>query len=334
MSHSGHCHACVNRFKAVKFGQILNKDCYFCPAMTDKLRAYLYLHFCVFLWGFTAILGKLITLQALPLVWWRVLLCSAILWVVLPKAQIRGVSRRAFWQMLGVGALVGIHWLFFYGAIKLSNASVAVTTMATTSFFAALTEPLLLRQKIKWYELALGILILPGMALVVGNIDWSMRLGFAAGVVGALLAAIFTALNKRIIDAGPPPPLAMSFVELFGGFAVTSLALPFALGFDPALRVAPHGWDWPWMLILALVCTLLPYYLTLQAMRHISAFATNLTINLEPVYGVLLAGLIFREDKDLEKGFYLGVAIILIAVFGHPFLKKWVEKRAEKRALS
>jgi len=300
--------------------------------MNDKLRAYLNLHFCVFLWGFTAILGKLITLQALPLVWWRVLLCSLTLWFVLPRAQLRGMTRRAFWQMLGVGAIVGVHWLFFYGAIKLSNASIAVTTMATTSFFAALTEPLLMRQKIKWYELALGVLILPGMALVVGNIDWSMRLGFAAGIVGALLAAVFTALNKRIIDAGPPPPLAMSFVELFGGLVVTSLALPFALGLDPDLQVAPQSWDWLWMLILALVCTLLPYYLTLQAMRYISAFATNLTINLEPVYGVLLAGIIFREDKDLDPGFYIGVAIILVAVFGHPFLKKWVEKRAADRA--
>lgn len=302
--------------------------------MTDKLRAYLNLHFCVFLWGFTAILGKLITLQALPLVWWRVLLCSVVLWFVLPRAQLRGLTRRAFWQMLGVGALVGVHWLFFYGAIKLSNASVAVTTMATTSFFAALTEPLLLRQKIKWYELALGVLILPGMALVVGNIDWSMRLGFAAGIVGALLAAVFTALNKRIIDAGPPPPLAMSFVELFGGLVVTSIAMPFALGFDPELPVAPQSWDWLWMLILALVCTLLPYYLTLQALRHISAFAANLTINLEPVYGVVLAGIIFREDKDLDPGFYVGVGIILVAVFGHPFLKKWVENRAADRAIS
>lgn len=295
--------------------------------MTEKLRAYLSLHFCVFLWGFTAILGKLISLQALPLVWWRVLLCCATLWWVLPKAQLRGLPRRVIWQMLGVGAMVGVHWLCFYGAIKWSNASVAVASMATTSFFAALSEPVLLRQKVKWYELALGILILPGMALVVGNIDWSMRAGFAIGILGALLAAIFTALNKKMIEQKPPPPsLPMSFFELSGGLLVTSAVLPFAVGANPALPVLPAGWDWLWLLILAWVCTLLPYYLTLQAMRHISAFATNLTINLEPVYGVLLAGLLFREDKDLAQGFYLGVFIILIAVFGHPFLKNYAEK--------
>lgn len=294
--------------------------------MSDKLRAYLSLHFCVFLWGFTAILGKLISLSALPLVWWRVLLCSATLWLILPKAQLRSLTRRAFWQMLGIGALVGVHWLCFYGAIKLSNASVAVATMATTSFFSALAEPVLLRQNIKWFELALGILILPGMALIVGTIDLSMRLGFAIGILCALLAAVFTALNKLMIDRNPPPPLAMTFVELFGGFVVTSLALPFALWFAPEMRIAPPSGDWIWMLVLAWVCTVLPYYLSLQAMRYISAFATNLTINLEPVYGVVLAGLIFREDKDLAPGFYLGVAIILVAVFSHPVLKKIFEK--------
>ena len=299
---------------------------YFCGTMSEKLRAYLYLHFCVFVWGFTAILGKLISLQALPLVWWRVLLCCATLWWILPKAQLRGLTRPMFWQMLGVGAMVGVHWLCFYGAIKLSNASVAVATMATTSFFSALAEPVLLRQRIKWHELALGILILPGMAMVAGNIGWNMHAGFAVGIAGALLAAVFTSLNKQIIDRHLPPPLIMSFVELFGGLAVTSLALSFTWSTGAGLQLAPLTWDWIWMLLLAWVCTLLPYYLTLRAMRHISAFATNLTINLEPVYGVLLAGLIFREHKDLAPGFYLGVGIILLAVFGHPFLKKLVEK--------
>lgn len=299
--------------------------------MSDKLRAYLALHFCVFLWGFTAILGKLITLTALPLVWWRVLLCCATLWWLLPRAQMRGLSRPVFWKMLGIGAMVGVHWLCFYGAIKLSNASIAVASMATTSFFSAVAEPLLLRQKAKWYELALGILILPGMALVVGNINWEMREGFIVGLLGALLAAIFTSLNKRMIDQHAPPPLIMSFVELFGGLVVCSLALPFVLNMTPELRIAPQGWDWLWMLILAWVCTLLPYYLTLQAMRHITAFATNLTINLEPVYGVVLAGLFFKEHKDLDPGFYIGVFVILIAVFSHPFLKKYAERTMRKK---
>jgi drug/metabolite transporter (DMT)-like permease len=294
--------------------------------MTDKLRAYFYLHFCVLIWGFTAILGKLISLKAVPLVWWRVTLCCATLILFIPRGQFRGVSKKQYQQMFGIGILVGIHWLCFYGAIKLSNASVAVATMATTSFFSALVEPLLTRQKVKGYELALGLLILPGMALIAGNIDWDMRIGFAVGIVGALLASVFSSLNKKMIDNHPPPPLVMSFTELFGGVAVCSLVMPFLLWQSPDTPLMPTTVDWGWLLILAWVCTLLPYYLTLLAMRYISAFATNLTINLEPVYGVLLAALFFREDKDLNPQFYIGVIVILLAVFSHPFLKKYFEK--------
>ncbi|MBN8678118.1 MAG: EamA family transporter [Chitinophagales bacterium] len=293
--------------------------------MTDKLRSYLYLHFCVLIWGFTAILGKLITLQAVPLVWWRVVLCCAALIVLIPRAQFRGLGDRVYAQMFGIGVLVGLHWLCFYGAIKLSNASVAVATMATTSFFAALVEPVLMKTRVKWYELALGLLILPGMALIVGNIDWNMKIGFAVGIFGAFLAAVFSSLNKKLIDKQPPPPLVMSFTELFGGVAVCSLVLPFLLWQQPETRFMPIGADWGWLLVLAGVCTLLPYYLTLLALRHISAFAANLTINLEPVYGVLLAAIFFQEHQDLNPYFYLGIGIILLAVFSHPFLKKHFE---------
>ncbi len=299
--------------------------------MNDKQRAYLALHFCVFLWGFTAILGKLITLQTLPLVWWRVMLCSVTLWFLLPKTTLRSIPKALFWKMLGIGGIVGVHWMCFYGAIKLSNASVAVATMATTAFFSALLEPMLLRKSIKWYELALGILILPGMVLIVGHIEWTMRAGFAAGILGALLAALFTAMNKFLIDNNSPPPLAMSFVELFGAFLICSLVLPFVLVASPELRIQPEGWDWLWIFVLAWACTVLPYYLSLRAMRYISAFGTNLTLNLEPVYGVVLAGLFFQEHKALDPGFYWGVGIILIAVFCHPFLKKYFEKPEVER---
>jgi len=297
--------------------------------MTDKLRAYFYLHFCVFLWGFTAILGKLISLKAVPLVWWRVLLATSFLLLLIPKKQWSGLNRSVFQRLFVIGLLVGLHWLCFYGAIKLSNASIAVATMATTSFFAALIEPILLKKKMNWYELGLGILILPGMALVVGNIDWDMRIGFGVGVIGALLGALFSSLNKKVLDNMPPPPLVITFVELFAATCICSLILPFMLWQSPETQVLPSAQDWIWLLVLVLVCTLLPYYLSLQAMRHISAFATNLTINLEPVYGVLLAALLFREDKDLNPNFYLGMLVILVAVFSHPFLKYYFERKGE-----
>jgi drug/metabolite transporter (DMT)-like permease len=293
--------------------------------MSDKRRAYLYLHFCVLLWGFTAILGKLISLQALPLVGWRVLLCSVALWFMIPRASLRALPTAAWRQMILVGALVGVHWLCFYGAIKLSNASVAVATMGAISFFSALAEPLVLKKRLNRMELGLGILVLPGMALVAGNLDLTMRTGFFVGILGALLAAVFTALNKRILDSeSPPAPLVISFVELFSAFLITVLCLPLWLAFLPDTRLLQLGMDWLWLLLLAGLCTLLPYYLALVGMRKLTAFTANLITNLEPVYGVLFAVLIFREDKVMSNEFYLGVAIIIAAVFSHPFLKKQV----------
>jgi drug/metabolite transporter (DMT)-like permease len=271
-------------------------------------------------------LGKLIQLKALPLVWWRVSLCCLVLVFIVPKVQYLQLPRRRLKELFVIGALVGIHWLCFYGAIKLSNASVAVATMASTSLFAAFTEPFFLKTKIKWYELGLGLLILPGMALVVGNLDWDMRTGFAVGILGAFLAAVFSAMNKKVLDNDPPPPMVMSFMELFAAVLICSAALPFSYLKNPELVFWPQGNDWLWLGILSCVCTLLPYYLTLQAMRYITAFATNLTINLEPVYGVLLAAVIFGEHHELPSGFYLGVAIILVAVFSHPFIKKRIER--------
>ncbi|MBU6341614.1 MAG: EamA family transporter [Bacteroidetes bacterium] len=294
--------------------------------MKDRQRAYIYLHISVFLWGFTAILGKLISLQALPLVWWRVILCCLTLLLTFPLQALRDMPRWLIYKMLGIGFIVGLHWMCFYSSIKLSNASVAVTTMAATAFFSALAEPLLFKQKIKWHEMILGLLILPGMALVVGNIDWNMRLGFAVGILGALLAAIFTALNKQIVMRDQPPALVMSFVEMFGVFLVTSLFLPVFTLFLPQMSIYPSAMDWLWLGVLAWFCTLLPYTLTLKSMQQLSAFIANLSINLEPIYGIILAGIIFREDRDLNTGFYLGVLIILLAVFGHPFLKKRFEK--------
>lgn len=295
-------------------------------AMNDRLRAYLYLHFCVFLWGFTAILGKLISLSALPLVWWRVVLCCGALWWFLPKAQLRALSRYTLWRMLVIGALVGLHWLCFYGAIKLSNASVAVASMAVASFFSSLLEPLLLRLRVRWYEVALGLFVLPGMGLIIGHLDWSMRLGFFVGLVAAFLAALFTVLNKRLIDAEAPPAWPMSFVELFGGLVVCTAALPLVTLMSVDLSLQPQPWDWLWMLLLAWGCTLLPYYLTLMAMRRLTAFAANLTVNLEPVYGVILAGLLFGEHREMSSGFYVGVGIILFSVFSYPFLVRWFGK--------
>ena len=289
-------------------------------------RAYLELHIAVFLFGFTAILGDLIQLSALALVWWRVLFTSvSLLFLIKARVLFRELPRRTLLAFMGIGILVAWHWLCFYGAIKWSNASIALVAMATTSFFTSLLEPLIMRQRLKWYELALGVFIIPGMLLIVNGIKMAMLDGLYLGLGAALLAALFATLNKKLI--GQSSALNITFLELGSAWLFLSLVLPVyaALGFE-ALQFMPSISDVAYLLVLSLMCTTLAYVLALRALRHLSAFASNLAINLEPVYGIVLAWLILREDKELHPNFYWGVVIIVVAVFCYPLLRKWLEK--------
>lgn len=290
--------------------------------MSDYSRAYLQLQFCVLLWGFTGILGKLITLQAVPLVFWRVLLCCVLLPFLFRWQKLRELPRPVLWKMFWVGALIAAHWCCFYGSIKLANASVAMVTMAFCSFFAALVEPFLLKKKVNWLEMGLGALVLPGMFLVAGSLDSSMWLGFVVGVICAFGAAVFSIFNKKIIEQHNPPALVMSFVELASATFWMGLILPALAFWSPETQIFPQKMDWVWLVVLAWVCTVLPFSLSLKTMRQVSAFTVNLSLNLEPVYGILLAALLLREHEQLNWGFYVGTAIILLAVFIHARLKK------------
>jgi drug/metabolite transporter (DMT)-like permease len=297
--------------------------------MTDKARSYLQLHFCVLFWGFTAILGALISLQALSLVWWRVTLCCLGLIFLVPISSILKLPKPVLKQLFGIGLLVGFHWLCFYGSIKLANASVAVVTVATMSFFSAILEPLMLKQKMRWYELAIGLMILPGIWLCFDNIDLNQKTGFFIGILSAFLAALFSVMNKKVIEESAPPALVMTSVEMFASVIFTSVILIFLNFTSKNVVFLPQGKDWLWLICLAWGCTLLPFALSLKAMKHLSAFSTNLTVNLEPVYGVLLAGFFLKEHHQLSNNFYWGVIIIISAVFSHPFLKNYFDKKAQ-----
>ncbi|GAB1408215.1 DMT family transporter [Thermomonas brevis] len=292
-------------------------------ASPDTTRALWQIHLCVLLWGFTAILGKLITLPALPLVWWRMLLVVAALLLV-PKVWrgLRAMPSRTRMAYAGIGVLVALHWLTFYGAIKLSNASVAATCIAFATPMTALVEPLLTGRRFQPRNLALGLAALPGIWLVVGGVPAGMHAGVLAGVVSALLVALFGTLNKRMVDAGDP--LTVTALELGAGtLALTALAplMPMLVpAFAGPLLVLPTASDAAWLLILALACTLLPFALCLVALRHLSAFTAQLSVNLEPVYAIVLAALIFGEQQELTPRFYLGVAIILGVVFAQGLL--------------
>ena len=292
-------------------------------ATSDTTRALWQIHLCVLLWGFTAILGKLITLPALPLVWWRMLLVVAALLLV-PKVWrgLRAMPARTRWAYAGIGALVALHWLTFYGAIKLSNASVAATCIAFATPMTALVEPLLTGQRFQPRNLLLGLAALPGIWLVVGGVPAGMHAGVVAGVVSALFVALFGTLNKRLVESGDP--LTVTALELGAGTLVLTALAPLMPMLVPAfagpLLVLPSATDAMWLVILALACTLFPFALCLVALRHLSAFTAQLSVNLEPVYAIALAALIFGEQQELTPRFYLGVAIILGVVFAQGLL--------------
>ena len=275
------------------------------------------MHFCVLLWGFTAILGKVITLSALPLVWWRMTLVAAV--VLLLPSFWKGIGRlsvRLILTFSGVGVLVALHWLAFYGSIKLSNASVAATCMALTPVMTALFEPILVGRRFEPRELASGLAVIPGVLLVVGGTPVAMRNGILAGIAAVVLVAVFASLNKRFVERGPP--LAVTGLEI--GTGAVFLALLGTIIPGESVFEVPKWGDAIGLIVLALGCTLLPFTLSLIALRQLSAFTTALIVNLEPVYAVVLAIVLLGEQRELNTMFYAGVAIIMAVVFIHPML--------------
>jgi drug/metabolite transporter (DMT)-like permease len=299
--------------------------------MDATKRAYLELHIAVFLWGFTAILGDLIQLSALALVWWRVLITSISLVFILRLGKgFKKLSRKNILQFAFAGALTGIHWVTFFGAIKLSNASVTLVCMATCAFFTALIEPFILRTKMNWWEILLGFLVVPGMALVVENVDVSMHAGIWVGLFSAFLAAVFSILNKKWIQNAEP--FSITFIEMTSAWLLLSLIMPFYFRVEPDASLLPTFKDLALLLVLALACTTLTWVLALRSLKHISAFASTLTINLEPVYGIFLAWIILKENKELSPGFYWGVLLIMAVVFSYPFLNRLPARISRKKS--
>ena len=299
--------------------------------MDPHRKAWLQIHFCVLLWGFTAILGKLISIAALPLVLWRMALVAVVLFL-LPRIWrgLRAMSPRLILAFLGIGVIVALHWLTFYGAIKLANASVAVTCIATVPIFLSILEPVLTGRRFHLRELLLGLLVLPGIAMLVGGTPEEMNLGIVVGLFSALFVAFFASFNKRLIlraDSLTVTALEMGsgalFLALLGGWllwrgsgAITGLFVdePAAIFAMPSLQ------DGAWLLILAFACTLLPFALSLVALRQLSAYASALAVNLEPVYAVIMAIVFLGEQQELGAGFYLGALLIMAVVFVYPLL--------------
>ncbi|ATA92065.1 DMT family transporter [Capnocytophaga canimorsus] len=276
------------------------------------------LHFIIFLWGFTAILGKIITLEASALVWYRMLLTSSILLVFVfffQKETIK-IPKKLFFKLLGVGFLMALHWLFFFQSIKVSNVSIALSCISTTTLFTAITEPIVYKRRLDWLEIIIGIVIVLGMILIFKT-EIQYKEGIFYGILCALLASIFSVFNGKL--HGSTTSGNIIFYEIFGGF----LALSGYFGLTgELLNFTQISWvDFWWVLLLAGLFTAYPMFESIRLMKHISPFTLVLAVNLEPIYGVVFAYLIFGESEHMSPIFYMASAVMLAAIFLNGFIK-------------
>ncbi|TPG72332.1 DMT family transporter [Hymenobacter nivis] len=302
------------------------------------LKDYLRLHFIVLLWGFTAILGKLLApTPAVELVFWRTLLASSGLGLLLAA---RGLGWRLPWRealkLLGVGTLVAAHWITFFLAARLSSVSVCLAGLATLALWTSLLEPLLLWRRVRAYEVALGLGAMLGLYLI-SQAELSQLTGLLVAVGSAGLSALFSVLNSQLVKRHAP--VRLTFYEMAGACLSIALFLPFYGRYftqGAGVQLALHGYGWLWMALLAGVCTVYAFSSSVELMKRLSAFVVNLTINLEPVYGIVLAQLLYWlrvpgfGQERMSGGFYLGTVIILVSVLIHPVIEQWNRRRARR----
>jgi len=270
------------------------------------------LHTAIFLVGFTGILGVLIRLNEMPLVWYRIMLTVVSLFVLLKfSGKLTRLPPAAVKKLALIGSVIALHWVCFYGSIKLSNVSIGLVCFSATGLFTALLEPLLITRKVRWVEVLLGLFSLAGIYLIF-HFDDRYQTGIIVGIISAILAALFSVLNKKHLAIADAQVIML--YELLGGLLVLTLLMPLYIYFFPEASLFPSLSDWGWLLILSWVCTIIAMKLMLESLQKVSAFTQNLSLNLEPVYAIIMAFILFDENKDLQPSFYYGVGLILISV--------------------
>ena len=275
-------------------------------------KAFIQLHIAVFLAGFTAVLGRLITLNEGLLVWYRLLITVVTLAIILfLRREFIKYPLRDLLRMAGVGGIIAFHWVTFYGSVKYGNISVALVCLSAAGFFSSLLEPLILQRKIIIPELLLGLMAVVGIYIIF-DFHPQFKLGIVYGILAALGAAIFPIFNKQLVEKFSPRTL--TFYELGGGLLILTLLLPLYLQHTAAPYYIPTLSDAGWLLVLALLCTVVCFDLQLKALQKISAFTCNLMYNLEPLYGIILAFVFFGEGKMFHNEFYAGVGLIMLAI--------------------
>jgi drug/metabolite transporter (DMT)-like permease len=287
-------------------------------------QAYLIMHFCVLMWGLTAPLGKLIEMDAINLVGTRMVLTalSFVPLVWLTKSW-KPLPAKTYWKLVGIGFLVAAHWVTFYGSIKLSNASVALVGLATTSLFTSFIEPFFNRKMPQWQQILPAFLVIPGIALIASDLRLDMLNGLWLGLITAVLCSIFGVLNKQQSNAASP--FQLSLIEMASGAAFLWIVIAY-LGPDrhPFTDIS-LGNNFLYMAILVLLCTTIPFALSFLTLRRLSVMTTTMALNLEPLYGIVLSILFLGEADELPTTFYYGVALILSVVA----LATWLDNRTK-----
>jgi len=295
-----------------------------------KLKNYLHLHFIVFVWGFTAILGELITIEALPLVWYRMLLASGFifLYIYIKKIALI-VSRKLLITLFIAGIIIALHWITFFAAIKVSNVSITLAMLSTGAFFTSILEPIFYKRKLIWYEVFFGILVISGLYLIF-KVEGEYITGIIYALCSAFLSSVFSIINGKM--AKEYNPSMISFYELSSGvlfITIYLLGLTFfgepTAGFTISFFQLSTS-DWLYIMILASVCTAYAFIGSVQVMKYLSPYTVMLTINLEPVYGIILAYMIFGDAEKMNPQFYYGALIILSTV-----ILNGIFKNAKKR---
>jgi len=289
-------------------------------------KAYLQMHISILLWGFTGIFGKAIEMNAIMIVWYRMIISAvALIPFMVKHKQFILPDKKRFASIIITGFVVCLHWLTFYASIKASNVSIALSCFASVSLFSALLEPLFYRKKINKQNIILALFVLVGIYIIFA-FQQLYAMGIVLALISALLGALFTILNKIFVSNDEPAPV--TFIELLSGFVFLSILLPLIL---PAFNVSfqiPSTIDWVWLLLLSVVCTSVAFTLSLEALKKVSAFTMNLSVNLEPLYSIVLAIILFKEDELLNNGFYIGAVIVISSVFIHSLMQYRVRDKS------
>jgi drug/metabolite transporter (DMT)-like permease len=292
------------------------------PTTRDLLK----LHFIVFLWGFTAVLGKLVLISSVDMVFYRSFLAligiGAL--IVITKGASLSISKKDFIKMLLTGFIVGIHWLSFFGSGRVSNPSTSLVGFATCSLWAALLEPIVKKRKISLVEVGLGLLVISGLVIIF-SFNFQYKLGLFLGIISGLTAALFSIINSKLVSR--VHEFTITFYEMAGASLVVLFFMPFSLsmGGDTPFRQLPSLSDWFYIAIMAFACSVYAYTVSIDLSRRISVFLIQLTLNLEPVYGIVLALLIFGKQEVMSLNFYIGTLVILSAVVSYPLIKKKIQ---------